>query len=277
MKTILVPVDFSKHSEYALEVAAKIARKQGAGIVVVHMMGLPESYLTKDEKQEVFNAIYFMKLTKKKFDKFLDKDYLKGIEVSQAVRDYKVFSELNEVAKEHEADLIVMGTHGVTGFKEVFIGSNTEKVIRTSEIPVIVIKKRISDFKIKKAVYVTDFDENNLDAYFKARQFLKAFDVDPQLLFINIPEKFMSTGEMHNQARAFLEETDIDPDNPKNKVVFYDDYTLEKGIFNYCQKSGADLIVIPTHGRLGMAHFFYGSVSEDIANHADIPVLTFRL
>lgn len=277
MKTILVPVDFSKHSEYALEVAASIARKHGANIVVVHMMGLPESYLTNDEKQEVFNAIHFMKITKKKFERFLNKDFLKGIEISQAVRNYKVFSEINEEAREQEADLIVMGSHGATGLKEVFVGSNTEKVIRTSQIPVIVIKKQLKDFEIKKAVYVTNFDEQSLEAYFKTKQFLKNFDIEPQLLFVNIPEKFMSTQEMMAQARPFLEETSIDPDNLKNKVVFYDDYTLQKGVFNYSKKEGIDLIIIPTHGREGVAHFFYGSISEDIANHADIPVLTFRL
>lgn len=277
MKTILVPVDFSKPSEYALEVAASIAKKHNAEIIVLHMMGLAESHLTKDEKQEVFNAIYFMKLTKKRFEKFLNKDYLEGVDVTQAVKTHKVFSEINEVVKEYEADLIVMGSHGATGVKEVFIGSNTEKVVRVSDIPVLVIKERTPDFKIEKAVFVTDFELDTLNSFIRAREFFKAFNVEPQVLFINIPEKFMSTGEMKLKAYNFLIDVGMDNKEFKDNIILYDDFTTEQGVFNYCNETGIDAIAIPTHGRKGVSHFFYGSIGEDIANHANIPVVTFRI
>ena len=277
MKTILVPVDFSEHSEYALEVAASIAKIHDAEIVVVHMMGLAESFLNKDEKQEVFNAIYFMKLTKQRFEKLLDKDYLKGIDVTEVVKTHKVFSEINEVAKEYEADLIVMGSHGVAGVKEVFVGSNTEKVVRTADIPVLVIKERNPNFKIEKAVFVTDFELDTLNSFIKARKFFKVFDVEPKILFVNIPEKFMSTKEM--QLKAYNFNIDVGMDNHKfsDNIIFYDDYTAERGVFNYCNENEIDTIAIPTHGRKGIGHFFYGSIGEDIANHANIPVVTFKI
>ena len=277
MRTILVPVDFSKHSEYALEVAASIAKKQDAEIVVVHMMGLSDFFLTKDEKQEVFNAIYFMKLTKQRFEKFLKKEYLKGIEVIQTVKTHTVFSEINEVASEYEADLIVMGSHGTAGVKEVFIGSNTEKVVRTANIPVLVIKERMENFNIKNAVFVTDFDQETFNSYISARKFFKLFNIQPQLLFVNIPEKFLSTQEMTLKAKNFMTDVGMDTKKIKNKIVFYDDYTVEKGIFNYCMEAQIDTIAISTHGRKGIGHFFYGSIGEDIANHASIPVVTFKI
>lgn len=277
MKTILVPVDFSEHSEYALEVAASIAKKQDAEIIVVHMMGLNESYLTRDEQQEVFNAIYFMKLTKQRFDKFLDKDYLKGIDVTQAVKTHKVFNEINEVAGEYEADLIVMGSHGVAGVREVFVGSNTEKVVRTSNIPVLVIKERIANFKIEKAVFVTDFELDTLTSFMKARSFFKVFNVVPRVLFINIPEKFLSTKEMKLKAYNFLIDVGMDNKKFQDDIVLYNDYTAERGIFNYCNEENIDAIAIPTHGRKGLGHFFYGSIGEDVANHANIPVVTFKI
>ena len=277
MKTILVPVDFSEHSEYALEVAASIAKKQNAEIIVVHMMGLSESHLTKDEKQEVFNAIYFMKLTRQRFEKFLDKDYLKDIEVTQAVKTHKVFSEINDVAEEFEADLIVMGSQGTAGVKEVFVGSNTEKVVRTSNCPVLVIKERISNFKIEKAVFVTDFELDTLTSFMKARTFFKAFNVVPKILFINIPEKFLSTKEMKLKAYNFLIDVGMDNKKFKEDIIFYNDYSAEKGIFNYCNEEDIDAVAIPTHGRKGIGHFFYGSIGEDVANHANIPVVTFKI
>jgi len=277
MKTILVPVDFSEHSEYALEVAASIAKKKDAEIIVMHMMGLADSFLTKDEKQEVFNAIYFMKLTKQRFDKLLDKDYLKGIDVSQVVKTHKDFTEINEIINEYGADLIVMGSNGVAGVKEVFVGSNTEKVVRYSKIPVLVIKDRTPEFNIKKAVFVTDFQLETLDSFIRAREFFKIFDLQPQVLFINIPEKFMSTREMELKSYNFLVDAGLDNSKFKDEIHFYDDYTAEKGIFNYCAKSKVDVVAISTHGRTGLGHFFLGSMGEDIANHANIPVITFKI
>ncbi len=55
------------------------------------------------------------------------------------------------------------------------------------------------------------------------------------------------------------------------------DYTVEKGVLNFANKIGADLIAVATHGRTGIAHFFEGSISEDIANHAVLPVMTFKI
>ena len=146
MKRILVPVDFSDHAGYALEVAAKLASKHNAEILILHMLGLSEAYLTKDESQEAAEAHYYMKLAKVRFDEFLNKPYLKEVKHSEMVQNYKIFSEVNQVAEEHKADLIVMGSHGRSGLGELFVGSNTEKVVRTSTIPVLVVKIRRPDF-----------------------------------------------------------------------------------------------------------------------------------
>ncbi len=277
METILVPVDFSDHSEYALEVAAGIAKRQNAEIVVLHMLALHESYLTSDEKNQTFNEIYFTKLTKEKFEKFLAKDYLKDIRVTEAVKYTKAFSQIDDVANEYRAELIVMGSHGASGLKEIFVGSNTEKVVRTAKVPVLVIKERMPDFKIEKAVFVTDFEVESKSAYIAARDFFKFFGIEPELLFVNLPEKFMSSSEMRSDAQKFMEEAGADTRKLMEKIHFYDDYTLENGVFNFCNANKIDLIAIPTHGRKGIAHFFYGSIGEDIANHAKIPVLTCRI
>ena len=168
MKKILIPVDFSEHSEYALEVGATLAKKHDASLIVLHMMGLSEAVLTKDESQEMFEAIYYMKLAEKRFNEFLDKDYLKDVKVEVTVQNYKEFHEINNVAKDFEADLILMGSHGASGLKEVFVGSNTEKVVRTSDIPVLVIKHQIKEFKMGKVVFACDFNMDFKEAFQKA-------------------------------------------------------------------------------------------------------------
>ncbi|WP_340202290.1 universal stress protein [Ascidiimonas sp. W6] len=277
MKKILVPVDFSEHSEYALEVAATIAKKYNAEITVLHMLGLSEAVLSREEASGLSEAVYYMKLAKQRFDSFLDKAYLKGIKIKELVQNYKVFSEINEAAMEQEIDLIVMGSHGTGGgINEIFIGSNAEKVVRTSKIPVLVIKQHISNLKLDNVVFACDFKPDSIKPYVNASTLFKKFGSKLHLLYINLPnESFKSTNEIEHRITEFLTRADGNT-NALKDVVIRNDYTAESGIFKYGEKIGADLIAIPTHGRRGLAHFFYGSLGEDLVNHASIPVMTFR-
>ncbi len=279
MKKILVPIDFSEYSEYALQAAATIAKKQNAEIIVLHMLGLSEAVLTKNEGQEVAEAMYYMKLAEKRFATFLDKDYLKGIKVTETVQNYKIFSEINEVAHENDVDLVVMGSHGVSGLREeVFIGSNTEKVVRTSDIPVLVIKNPGDNFKMDEVVFACDFKMENLRPYHNAMKLFESLGANVHLLYVNLPgERFKSTNQMEDRVKEFLFKADAGNLEVYDKVVYYSDYTVESGVFNYSNKIDADVIAIPTHGRRGLAHFFSGSIGEDIANHANKPVLTFKI
>ncbi|WP_025743262.1 universal stress protein [Aquimarina pacifica] len=278
MKKILVPIDFSLHSEYALKVAAIIAKQMNSEIIVLHMLGLSEAILTKDEAQEAAEAIYYIKLAEKRFTTFLDKDYLTGIRVTKAVQNYKIFSEINEVAKEKKADLIVMGSHGSSGLSEVFVGSNTEKVVRTAEVPVLVIKKPMKEFRIKEVVFACDFKIENLKPYHKALQLLELFNPNIHLLYVNLPaENFRSSDQIEETIKEFLFRADAGNLDRYNDVIIQNDYSVESGIFSYSKKINADMIIIPTHGRKGLSHFFNGSIGEDIINHTNIPVITLKI
>jgi nucleotide-binding universal stress UspA family protein len=278
MKKILVPVDFSEHSEYALEVAAQIATQKNAELIVVHMLGLSEAVVNIDESQETRQAVFYLKLAQKRFSEFLDKDYLKDLKVTEMVHNYRVFREINDVALKVEADLIVMGSHGSSGLSEVFVGSNTEKVVRSSTIPVLVIKQRRKNFQFENVVFACDFDTDNIEAYRKAMKLCKQFDATVHLLYVNLPaERFRSTTQMEERVREFLDKADNGDYNNLENVIYRDDYTVEQGIYTFSNKINADLIVVSTHGRRGLAHFFFGSVGEDVANHAETPVLTFRI
>ena len=57
----------------------------------------------------------------------------------------------------------------------------------------------------------------------------------------------------------------------------YNDYSVEKGILSFARDHEAQLIGISTHGRKGLSHFFNGSISEDMVNHAKMPVITFKI
>jgi nucleotide-binding universal stress UspA family protein len=277
MKKIIVPIDFSKHSEYAIKVAAKLAKKNNAQVLALHMLEMSDILLNKTDSEQQLKALYFLKIAEQKFESFIKKDYLKGVTVTPIVKNFKVFSEVNNVAKEHEADLIVMGSHGTSGVKEFFVGSNTERVVRNSEIPVLVVKNDISNANFETVVFATDFDEECIKPYVKATKLFDKFGAILKLLYINLPnEHFKSSVEIEKRIAVFLQKADGNL-NKINDVAYQADYTVEHGIINYSNKIGADLIAIPTHGRKGVSHFFAGSIGEDIVNHASLPVITFKI
>lgn len=276
MQRILVPVDFSEPSSFALEVAAQIAGAQQAEIVVLHMLGLSEAVLTKDETHEYEEAKYYMELARKRFKPFLDKPYLKNIKVKQIVQNYKIFRELNKVAQEQHIDLIVMGSHGVSGLNDFFVGSNTEKVVRTCNVPVLVIKAPNPDFKVHKILFACDFTDATILAFNRVKSFAANFSAKLQLIYVNTPyDSFMSTPQMEKRISTFFFKAGI----KEQEVTIYNDFAVDQGLMNYAKMGSFDILALPTRGRKPISHFLLGSrsIGEDVANHSNLPVLTLKI
>lgn len=277
MQRIIVPIDFSEHSEFALEAASNIAKKYEAELIVLHMLELSDAILTAGNDSLNEEAVFYLKLAEKKIETFLDKPYLEGINVTPTIKHFKVWSEVNDVAKENDANLIVMGSHGVSGIKEVLVGSNTEKVVRHSEIPVLIIKHNPILFDFENGVFASDFSEDAVSSYLKAKKTFEKLGAKMHLVYVNSPDgNFKSSSEIDKLVSNFLKKADGDLENLSN-VNVVSDYSVEKGILNFANLTGADVIAVATHGRKGLAHFFEGSISEDIANHSTLPVMTFKM
>jgi len=277
MDKIIVPIDFSEYSEYALEAAAILAKRHKAEILALHMLNLDRDSLTESGTEQNQKMGFFYKLAKERFEEFLEKDYLQDVEITPMVKHYKVFSEVSEVAEDHSVDLIVMGSHGASGVSEIFVGSNTEKVVRHSKTPVLVIKQKPEVLEFNTVIFASNFDEENISAYIKARQIFEKFGSKIHLLHVNVPgQNFRSSTELEQRVASFLEKADGNLEKI-NQIDYVADYSVERGILNFANLVGADLIAMPTHGRKGLAHFFSGSISEDVANHSNLPVMTFRI
>jgi len=277
MKKIIVPIDFSKHSEYAMETAAILAKKNNAEIIALHMLELSDTLLINADAEQHERAVFYIKLAEKRFEEFLNQPYLKGITVTPIVKHFKVFDEISEVAVDHSVDLIVMGSHGSSGLTEIFVGSNTERVVRHSEIPVLVVKRQPDNFQLNSVVFACDFTREAIIPYINASKMFHSLGAKLHLLYVNLPgDSFKSSHEMETIVQEFLMTANGNLDK-LSSVHFSSDFTVEKGILNFAKKVNADAVAIPTHGRKGLAHFFEGSISEDLANHADLPVMTFKI
>jgi nucleotide-binding universal stress UspA family protein len=241
------------------------------------MLDLQEVTLSENEFYQQEKAVFFLKLAEKKFKEFLNKDFLKGVKVVPIIKHYKVFSEINIISKEVDADLIVMGSHGASGLKEFFIGSNTEKVVRYANIPVLVIKNEMVNTDFSDIVVASDFSEESIPAFRKMLKTVDVLNARKHLLYVNLPnENFKTTSEMEKKAHDFLLEAEGNTDRLIN-VNYVCDRSIEKGILNFSNAVGADLISVITHGRKGLSHIFSGSIAEDITNHSTLPIITFKM
>lgn len=274
MNKILVPTDFSEQADYALRVAAQLAKKYDAEIYLLHLLELPLNQIdAMNSHSDLPEAVFFMKLANKRFKEVLSKDYLEGIKVHETIEFHQAFEGIMETCKTKEIDLIVMGSHGASGLKEMFIGSNTEKVVRSSEIPVLVIKNKHYEFDVNDFVFASDFKKDNKKTYEQAVNLAKAFKAKLHLVLVNTANNFITTSKANKRISEFINDSGF-----KNyTTTIYNEESVEKGILEFSEKINADLIGISTHGRQGIAHFFNGSISEDLVNHAKRPVVTFKI
>lgn len=274
MKRILVPTDFSAHADNALKVAAQIAKETKGEIFLLHMIEIPRQMNDAITGATGFpDVILFIEKTKETLSKLKSQAFLNGIEVTESVEFEKASTGILKFTNKNKIDLIVMGSHGVSGIEEVLIGSNTEKVVRLSDAPVLVIKKNTTEIKPQNFVFASDFSKEIKKPFKKMIEFTDFFGAKLHLVMICTPNSFKPTALSEEIIKDFISGFHI-----KNySTHIYNEVNVEKGILNFSNSINADLIGLCTHGRTGLAHFFTGSISEDLVNHAVRPVITFKV
>ncbi len=276
MKRILVPIDFSKEAECAAKVAASIAKKTNSEIYLLHMLELPVNTIDPADMSGLRSEpqiIYFMKLAHQKFDKFKQLPFFKGIKVIESVQFHHAFAGIISESEKNNIDLIVMGSQGASGLQEMFIGSNTEKVVRRSNIPVLVIKKEKDDFDVKNIVFASDFSNECKKTFHKVINFANLFGAKINLLYINTIHNFNTTPAIESKIENFIKDFELGDYSRR----IYNDISIEKGILSYSRDIDADLIALNTHGRSGLSQLFNGSIGQELTNHALRPVITFKI
>lgn len=276
MKRLLVPIDFSAQAEYAAKVAVNIAKLTGSKIYLLHMLELPTGVIDPSSYGTSSNtptALLFLKRAYQKFENFKRLPFFEGVEMEDSVLFHKAYDGIIDESIKNDIDLIVMGSKGTSGLEEMLVGSNTEKVVRNSDIPVLVIKQEVENFKIENIVFASNFSLDARKSFQKILDFTTIFDAQIHLLKINTIHNFETTKESSDAIREFVNEFDL-----KNYTLnIYNDISVEAGVLNFAKVTNADIILLNTHGRSGLAHLFTGSIGEDLANHAKLPVLTFKI
>lgn len=278
MKRILVPTDFSKTSLIALEVACEIAKKGGAEVIALHVVeeaGSESFKVTGEVAQKSFeDRLYTFKLlekSKKQLEKLVLDPKYSSIKLNGELRLGNAFHGMNTIITEQKVDLVVMGTQGNSRLQEMIIGSNTEKVVRHSKVPVLSVHRKPAKINFKNIVYATAMtkDEEKFSKVVLAAQAM--YNSKIHLVRINTPGDFQRDRVAKDYMEKFAKKLGL-----KNYTVnVYNDITEEEGIIYFADSINADLIAMATHGRTGFAHVLAGSIAEEVVSHAKRPVLTF--
>jgi nucleotide-binding universal stress UspA family protein len=278
MKRILVPTDFSKTAKMAAEVAAEIARKSGAELIFLHVAEAASStsFSVTGEMSlgGTEDALFTMRLierSKKQLEKILEDDKFQGIDVSTELRVGTPFHGIKTIVADSKVDLVVMGTGGHSQAEQILLGTNTEKVVRRSNCPVLTVHKKPATVDFKNIVYATSMSKEEEVFSRVVRRTQQLFDSTVHLVRINTPGNFQRDAVVMKYMQDFAKKLQL-----KNYTLnVYNDLTEEEGIIYFADSINADLIAMATHGRTGFAHVLAGSIAEDVVSHAKRPVLTF--
>lgn len=278
MKTILVPTDFSKTAQNATDVAASIAKKSKADLILLHVVEEIEegSFNVEGEavasgswEDRIFTAKMIQK-SRQQLAKAAGPMIENGINVRQLLRVGTPYHGIRAIINENKADLVVMGTNGKSPLEEILVGSNTEKVMRRSSCPVMSVNKKPSSLDFKSIVYAVSLRSDELSFPPLVREMQKLYGATIHLVRVNTPGLFINDKVAKEKLEVFAQKMKLQ-DYTLNT---YNDFNEESGIINFSESVGADIISMWTHGRTGLSHMFNGSIAENVTNHAKRCVLT---
>lgn len=280
MKKILVPTDFSDHAKRAFFWAAELAAKSGAMLEIMHANTaaayapvLPDYYSPElmefeDYAQQAADDLRFLKKELAREEKF------DRVEVETRVEEGLLHATISKLVEEDECDLVVMGTKGATGAAEFFVGSNTEKVIRMANCPVLAVPASAGEFNLQRVLLPSTLLPDQMSAFEWLAEWQKFQDFEVKILYLNNPAGLMTMDAIEEKATTFCKQTGL-----KNANTFAASNVLneEMTILKFAEEMEIGLIAMATHQRRGVSHLLFGSLTEDAANHSDVPVLAIPI
>ena len=280
MKTILVPTDFSKEAENALDVAVSIARHTDATLNLLHIVEsvYEDSYNTTGTSKPVedsMDRLFVLKMMEKAthiLNKKIAELKEEGIKAIPHIKVGNVYKHIYDIISTINVDLIVMGTHGLDGLGGI-PGSNTGKVVRLAHCPVLCVKEKNQRFYLKNIVFATNFSNESLKMVEKMKELQKFFNSTIHLVYINTAFTFKSDEDVKKSLNEFVSKSKL-TNYQFNIINAYDD---EEAIMKYAEDINGDMIALCTHGRKGLPAFILGSISQDLVKLSHRPVLTYRV
>lgn len=273
MENILVAIDFSSSSKNTAIYAANLAGYFDAKLTLFHAyhvsgLGFDAGYIPpiEDLTAEIESEM-------KKFENWLKYNY-NGVKVDHCLEMGLAADAIEGVAKEKEADLIIVGLSGQNdAVKEHIFGSIAAKVAETSRIPVLVVPENTHYKPIKKIAYACDLDkqlETN-DCLMKVKYFCSLFEAELQVLNVIKPEEEMSVEKANTD--SYLEEKFY---TTKHNTFFIYDERVDKGVITFLEHHESDLLITCPKTHNFFHNLFIESNTKKLLFHSPVPILAIH-
>lgn len=287
---IVTATDFSDASLPALGVAERWAKAWGARLSVVHVhdpmpLGPAVAYSGTDAGAAA-TAAELAKVAEAQLERVAAERFA-GLQVSlETIRQPAAWLAICDYAQEHEADLVILGTHGRTGVERLLIGSTAERVTRHARCPVLVVRGPDNEAFPRHILVASDFSPASEAALEPARELAMRHGAK-----LTVGHVYDSSPIMLGEHPAFTDTATIDAElRDKLRALMKDKLAGVEGVHmallsapspvvglsDYAREEDVDLIVVATHGRSGIARVVMGSVAERIVRHAPCSVAIVR-
>jgi nucleotide-binding universal stress UspA family protein len=282
MKRILVPTDLSETAERGLKLAAEIAKRCQASIVLVnftrHPLGQTFSSTGEvdpkvDEEENRFTLEYLQAI-KTRMDEVAAKYATDVSMIETQVIDDKFKSGMDAYTSQENVDMVVMGTSGEENAKEMFTGNHTEQVIRVSDVPVLSIRDEFSieqfDNIVVAAAVITDNQVAEGLQYVK--RIAECFDSHVHL--VHVRDK---SGDSNLILHEYFTKMATIAGLPKYSVAVLDAGDVSEAIGDYAERINAGLIAVMKSKPDGIFRMFSNRLSNRIIKEEGRPVFTLNL
>lgn len=266
-ETVLITTDGSEHAENAAAAGIALARESGSK---VHALSVAETGESRGEAEE--NATL---ITTRADRAGCDSEWL--------VRQGRPANEILMAARDLDADLIVVGTHGRTGIQQVLLGSVALEVVREARCPVLSVSPAVTwrddEPPIGEVCLATDGWVGTTDATSHAIELAGAYDARLHALYAvdvdsdapEIRDAFEAAGE---QATATVVETATDAGIEATGTVTHGQ--AHEAILDYVNEENIDVLVLGTESKSTLQRLVMGSVAQRVIPNATVPVITVR-
>ena len=273
MKNIIAAIDFSDCSVNALEQAISLGK---AGSLDIHMVWVNNPRITKVTiySEAASDLIDEVKL---QFHKLIDKyrDQLLGNTIDYVIREGKVYREVIDEAKEMESVCIVLGTHGASGFEQFWIGSNANRLISVSPIPVITLRAGFKvDKEIKRIILPIDSTIDTRQKVPFTSYLAKLYGAEVHVLSLystSIKTIQERVDDYSKQVIRFLHEENV---KTEHKAIRADNITT--ATIEYAGMVNANLISIMTEQETSPVNLLLGPYAQQMVHHSPYPVLSIN-
>lgn len=274
MNCILVPVDFSKDSVNALDNAIRIANKTGAGVRVLHVRkskNYDEPFVINGKDKEYGKTVE--DFCQDLMDRFSFKYKAKGT-FEYRIREGKIYKAIADQAKEDNADLIVMGTHGVSGFEEFWLGSNSYRVVCKAPCPVLTIRYGFHSKEVERIILPIDAPSETRKKVPYVAELAAAMGAEVHVIGVRSTNKADIVKRIHNyviQTTDYLKKRNI-------KVVKKELYggDVSEITMSYAVHNDAQLICIMSNHRGTPLNLNTSSSAQQMVNHSPVPIISIH-